>query len=489
MSNSENNDLEQYEEPWYALLQQVRSLKYKILLALRFYILFPNGQRVPIEQSCEAVQHAMTTGDTSFLPLRTFGDRMVLILEAALPTIFVEGLPEEIWNFIAPTQANDQEYLYWRQAFYLSTGTSSGKGGTWLPFDGITLGIDKPDRQTYHMSEFAKRKNGREGYRDQTWFDKKEFNFPVGVPDEYNILARLYNSFYHNCLLIDGSRMERYGSLSYLLASSKLGGSDMAEIAKKWRNLSLSKWHVSHGEADETMLQESIEFAKLFQVPHLLEPCFQGLSQNLGIVSPETINDYIDNFQGCWYYNKLVGVTTPPLSSYSVLVPSVQIHLPIFHFKNKLIRIIKQAHFEHLLYVFTNGKLGASTDQINQELQSGNFLRNTNGSSLFFNEGFERNINVSDEFLKNPEGRANANYFHESSSPLNALVQAAPVAPTGVMIGPQGDIVYKPNTSALRAAPPLRGGRKKTRKHKHTKRAGKTRLTHRRNQTRSHYSY
>lgn len=84
---------------------------------LKFYALCPDGKRIPVEDMCDE--------NDNNLVLRTFEDRLVLVIQA------VRG------------SGASNERVYWNQAFYLSTGTSSGMPGTWLPFDGILL------RETY----------------------------------------------------------------------------------------------------------------------------------------------------------------------------------------------------------------------------------------------------------------------------------------------------------------------------------------------------
>jgi hypothetical protein len=213
------------------------------LLTLRFFALCPNGNRIPVESICEEYSR-----NPNGLVYRTFEDRLVLVIQAMFP---------------------DREQPYWQQAFYYSTGKSSGMPLTWLPFDGIVMqGLyfqkanSKPLPQLKQMASAfarffpAKKKANNEfnflnnetleprhtTYTGQAWFSKNPFynwsqsstksfgpSAPVSLTPRMQInelLDKAYGPLYlpEGNYLSSGYGFSRFGTASYALASHALGG-------------------------------------------------------------------------------------------------------------------------------------------------------------------------------------------------------------------------------------------------------------------------
>lgn len=338
------------ELPLVKMIREVSARKYEIVLALDYYVIFPCGKRVPIDQVCAAME-----SDTKCRPLRMFENRLVLVLEAVLPVD--EFAYKGDWNLLAPVVLNKKERLYWRQAFYLSTGTSSDKPRTWLPFDGVMFGDNNNIRQMsmgkIQGISFANMFQSERGFTRPLWVNKSPFLrqkwWRSGVePDD--TLSMGYQLLVPETL----QSLERYGPLSYILASSKLGGDDMKQVGRYASDF-LSR--------DPSQKAASELYVKELAQSHMLEPCFDKLFESLPISKADAVNDYIDRFQANWYHNKIPGVKVPTLRDISVYVDRVKMRVPPTFIKTDLTSMVSDFHHRFLKGEITPQEIQAELDK------------------------------------------------------------------------------------------------------------------------------
>jgi hypothetical protein len=233
------------------------------LADLEFYAVLPNGKRVPIDSLCK--EYAK---DPTGTVCKTYLDRLVLVIEAWWPE-------KEIWNGNWSSFSErymEKPKLYWRQAFYLSTGTSNPIGvsymelmrrNIWMPFNGLQL--TNPSEQKKLKNELKWGEGGENSeyiytpgtvvefpYRDSLWLMKpfcmKDiFNTGIFGNDATVKLKKLFTGYTlseedlkkatnlfdtFDPFLPEGyyyqSRKDhvsdRFKSISYILASIALGG-------------------------------------------------------------------------------------------------------------------------------------------------------------------------------------------------------------------------------------------------------------------------
>lgn len=172
----------------------------KMYYEAEYNVIFPNGTKVPITQ----VQERMTA-DPSLRPLKMMGDKGV----PSRPLLVVEmTIPEP----------DGSQGAYFRQAFYLSTGSGSSRPNTWLPCDGLVYGgqVDPMNAVSYMrahggyygIESLPKPPLPDKTYDvyDQIWISKEEF--ASTEPSEFYLEPTL----------------ERLGPLSHMIASYYLGG-------------------------------------------------------------------------------------------------------------------------------------------------------------------------------------------------------------------------------------------------------------------------
>jgi hypothetical protein len=382
-----NNNNQKEEHPLILKLKELYSRRFDLVMALDFYVIFPNGKRVPVDEVCSTM-----AADPKCRPLRMFEDRLVLVVEAILP---IHKFPYEgDWNLIAPVAVSKTERLYWRQAFYLSTGTSSQMPRTWLPFDGIVLGDEGAERvlswgkfyQLPFSDLFGK------PYVQEIWVNKRSF-VDYKVPRSQNNLLNKLFSTYQLTLPEGMERKERYGPLSFILASSKLGGDDMINMATEIT----ARGFLDEGNAES--------YIAAFQTPHLLEPCFENLAETLPISKAYAVNAYIDKFQANWYHNRIPGIQTPLLKDISAPIQPLNISLPIFIVKSELSSSIQIYHKDFLMGIKSVEEIQAALDaQPYSKFDKKNILKNTKEfritDKMLANERFKNFLGGKKKTLK-----------------------------------------------------------------------------------------
>jgi hypothetical protein len=311
-----------------------------LCLSLKFFALCPNGKRIPVESLCEEYAR-----DPDGLVLRTFDDRLVLVIQAMIP---------------------GEETPYWQQAFYLSTGTSSKMGDTWLPFDGIVAkywGNMKEKYVAEHNNKLA----------ITSWFAKDNFLaitdssqlwYPIRRSLTLNekkrmIIEKTYSKQYlpeGNPLLIRQSNFDRFGTLSYLLASQALGGNSFKRPVTKYYDSGRSTIREFYDteEKRNSMNARADALIQRLDIPSPLQPCFTEMSKTYPISKPVDVNNYIDKHKACSYMNAFrpYNLFAPGLQYANVPIPSLGYSLPSLEIVNLI-----QWNVKRLWLSFTKGEI------------------------------------------------------------------------------------------------------------------------------------
>ncbi len=331
------------------------------VLSLHYFVILKNGSRIPIE---ELYSYTQEHPDESIF--RTFDDRLVAIVEAIQP----DGT------------------LYWRQAMYCSTGTSSGMKDTWFPFNGIFVrSFDYSNTKPIKL---------------EPWFEKEFFNpsaesergdkffrfLPPTTP--YKAVQYVYSRLglpegdftYYPEHFEDHAEFDRFGSLSYFVASYKLG-------SKFFTNMMNTKVH-KHSEPglmfgytsyhpDHSRYEEILQFLNTKHYKHIdmlrslietpNERNYSTFAKSVPIVKPPVINHAIDEYQASSIYNYFRNkpIRIPPYSAYSVFLPSIGYSLPIksvFSYFHTQISIIFKLSVEENL---SNEEIQSKIDEAFQE--------------------------------------------------------------------------------------------------------------------------
>lgn len=253
---------------------------------LQFFALCPNGKRIPVESICEEYNR-----DPAGLALRTFDDRLVLVIQAIFPM---------------------QTTPYWNQAFYLSTGESSGMGGTWLPFNGILMQGDRSRIVTkfYPQFEYRERRENEKNLIFSGWFSKQELCAPMDrtiPPTLYTTedhkkqrLEEVYGRFYlpEGDYLWYKSGFDRFGTVSFALASHALG-------SKLYNHREGSSIFRIYGHLSEkTNLNTPTEkMVRILNKPSPPQKCFEEMASTYPIAKPYEVNAYIDKHHAIFIMN------------------------------------------------------------------------------------------------------------------------------------------------------------------------------------------
>lgn len=293
---------------------------YDKLLAIEFFALCPNGKRFPVQEFCNEYKK-----DPTGLVHRTFDDRLVLVIEAVLP-----GLAQP----------------YWRQAFYLSTGQSSGKGGTWLPFDGIIM-KGSPSRQIYNFNIFSKRNRTEEEKTlyFEGWFSKDPFcaptigqyilnaSFATAEERKEKLLRDTFGGLYlpEGNLLIYKSGFDRYGTLSYLLASHRIGGNEFNYI------------NTSHVFKFLEKTDSVQQLMKIIDQKSPLQECFPKIAAEYPISKIPDVNTYIEQNQALSYMNafRQEGLIPPGISLANFYFTDLGYELPLEYYVLDILKFVK----------------------------------------------------------------------------------------------------------------------------------------------------
>ena len=267
------------------------------LFTLEFYALCPNGKRIPVKSICEEY-----TKEPAGLAYRSFDNRVILVIQAIFP---------------------GKEVPYWQQVFYLSTGQSSAMRNTWLPMNGIMLNdqrvifFSNPNKGTYELElwyakdEFTARSEARFLSFERNLKTRKL----TAIKDLYDDGIFLPEGY----LLYRRSPFDRFGTLSYLLASHAIGG----ELFQT-------------GNVDyfaEAIYNEELKASlmKHITIPSPLQPCFPDIAKTYPITRLPAVNSYIDEHKATSIMNAFreYNLFPPSLAEVSVLVPSLGYTIPV----------------------------------------------------------------------------------------------------------------------------------------------------------------
>lgn len=312
------------------------------LLSLRFYALCPNGKRIPVQSLC-----AEYARDPNGLVYRTFDDRLVLVLQAVFPG-------EDSYNgTLSYLIERGEETIYWQQVFYLSTGESSGMKETWLPFNGILMQSDTRREFLRFNPQYIRRERteNEKTLYGTGWFSKAIFGaltHRMWLQDEstmtldqrkrdalFKTYARLYlpegNYLYYR------SEFDRFGTLSYALASHAIGGRFFS-LGSGGTQLRIG--HSPDGISDE--VKDRVE--RMMNVPSPLQACFLEMARSYPITKPNVINAYIDKEKAIYYMNafRQEGIFPPGLAFVQVPMKSLGYSMPIDTYWNALDTAIRE---------------------------------------------------------------------------------------------------------------------------------------------------
>lgn len=321
----------------------------QLLLSLQFFALCPNGKRIPVEKLCEEFAR-----DPADLAYRTMEDRLVLVLQAVFPA-------EDVFNgSLSYLIERVSEHIYWQQAFYLSTGESSGMGGTWLPFNGILLQNDTR-REYLQFSPYYERRERRPNektLKGAGWFSKEVFGAPQDrsffrFSSEMTVEQRKKFSLediFGNLYLPEGNYLyyrspyDRFGTLSYALASHAIGGN---LFARGQGGSHLRLGYSPYGIPDA--IKDSVEAH--MNKPSPLQSCFVEMASTYPITKPNGINAYIDKEKGVYYMNafRAEGIFPPGLAFVQVPMKSLGYSMPVKSYWDALAYGIHQIWNEYHL--------------------------------------------------------------------------------------------------------------------------------------------
>jgi hypothetical protein len=277
---------------------------YKTLPSLQFFALCPNGKRIPVESVCAEYEK-----DPNGLVLRTLDDRIVLVIQAMRP---------------------DQTKPYWQQAFYLSTGESSGKKATWLPFDGILM-EDSMYRST----------NAPAVIYSSPWFSKGSFCISELRSDalaRFSTDPKVRKRFavkdvYGKVFLPEGrvlyphSRFDRFGTVSYLLASHAIGGNS---FRLKMGDHFFDSFY-SYDNEDNRIPNPAIDaLVAVLDQPSPVQECFLKMLESYPISKANEVNSYIDKHKAISYMNafRSANIFPPGLSFANIPIPALGYSMP-----------------------------------------------------------------------------------------------------------------------------------------------------------------
>jgi hypothetical protein len=293
-----------------------------MVLSLQYFVILLDETRIPIESLFRYVSEHPETS-----VFRSFDDRIIIIVEAIQP--------------------NGE--VYWRQAMYCSTGTSSGMRYTWFPFNGIFV-----KKEGYAQTK---------PYRLSLWFEKEYFNpseadergfrkiirfDPPKTP--YQAVSHVYsgiglpegNYIYYTESPEDQAEFDRFGSLSYFVASYKLGSKFFTNMVdtKLYPSQNNGPFSFASYHPDKDRYENILYFLtnkkykdidvlrSLVETPNEID--YAALVKSIPIAKPNRINDMIDRLQASSIYNYFRNrpIRIPPYSAYSVFLPTLGYALP-----------------------------------------------------------------------------------------------------------------------------------------------------------------
>ena len=323
------------------------------LLTLKFYAICPNGQYIPVEQLCEKARKS-----TKDYVYRTFDDRLVIVLEAVFPG---EGIYNGSMSVLIDKLTDE---VYWRQAFYLSTGESSNMRYTWLPFSGIFFNL----HSNLHVDRNLGYKYGEKyDILGETWFAKHEYTAPeygIQLSHRYEFpntqyfsgqnqrMTEFLSNLYGRLYLPEGNfikssssgrSFDRFGCPSYALASHAIGG-------EFFRPMETFPGHFVHA-GDSLFSSFKMQVAnsagyksikdKLNETSRV-QACFPKFATSYPIVKPNVVNKYIDDNKAIPIMNAFreLGVFPPGFTLIQYPIQEMGYALPIVEYYNMLIETV-----------------------------------------------------------------------------------------------------------------------------------------------------
>ncbi len=277
----------------------------RFFLQKKFYAITPAQEKVPLSEVC------------NHRPLKMMGDlgehgRLVLVIEC---------------DDVNP---DGTELVYWKQAFYFSTGTSSHMKNTWLPVDGIVLGTNDDIFRDNAMLGIHKPAAGE--VRDVTykiWLDKSPFlhargsGYDPGTPEDERIVRELYNGGF----LPEELYSDRFGSFSHAMASYLLGGSAWSGGGMVLRKL---MYGASTNPADYVGLSE---LSERLSPPRPPLDCFVemvSIPDRLPFSTITEVNDYIGRNKAVSYMAPFSGTALE-----SIIPTPSELTVPAIYDKNR----------------------------------------------------------------------------------------------------------------------------------------------------------
>ncbi len=315
-----------------SFLENIRNLT-----KLEFYALCPDGKRLPVQTICEDFNVRPRDG----YAYRTFDNRLVIVVEAIFPA-------EAVYNGSLSTIVDSiPEKVYWRQAFYLSTGESSNMSYTWLPFSGIVIEasiLNPKQRNTITGTSWFSKSEYGSGL--ERVLEPYQIRMPPLTKNELNLLE-LYDEIYGNLYLpeknfintyIGHNPFDRWGCPSFVLASHALGGSF-------FRGKGTGERLFNRGEDDEIFGN----IIKKINVRSPLQECFIIMKVHNQPAKVRTINKYIDEHKAIPIMNAFrdIDVFPPGLSSVQVPFPEVGYSIPLKEYYHMLLEIV---HYHWKMY-------------------------------------------------------------------------------------------------------------------------------------------
>ncbi len=274
------------------------------LHTLEFFVYLRDGTRVPVKELASILE----TNSNVFIENSW---RLITVVEAKFP---------------------GTESYYWRQAFYLSSGSSSDMPGTWLPFDGICTRGGKGGTLWY-----KKAFTGGDRILKQFGFNS-ELNKKILFERffEYIYLPESYGPLADNETL---PLFDRFGTYSYLLASYSLGGNHFKDGSPTYQ---YSNERPRTLNTDGGIRIDAIEEIIMTPSPML----------HLQITKKDTddvifINNYIDRHKASSWHQAFRPLNVPTLNDLSSTMPEFSYTLPHETILNKFIDVVHGLYYQH----------------------------------------------------------------------------------------------------------------------------------------------
>lgn len=351
------------------------------LHTLEFYVLCPDGRRFPVSELC--TEYAKKSDG---LFMRTFGDRLVIVVEAIYPGGTV----------------------YWHQAFYLSTGTSINqfrgrvasndtRTNTWMPFHGLVVkGGELRKKISVYENRKIVRKNVSPSIEMTSFYFKKlahlegtlqfdpkrrpakdkGWNAPYTGPkvktaeekeeaDAIYTLSGTYGSFlpegyYRNMSDKRPTLFDRFEALSYLLASHALGGNAYAEEVSDPEDP--PNYYLLPRILEGGFKEVFPDFFRRFEKPSPSQECLVDAAQTVAITKPNVINEFLTHHGAIGRMSLFLSfgesdIPVPGLTVSSVPIQNLGYEMPLEEFDKVLDNYVTYYFFQYKLNKITKDEL------------------------------------------------------------------------------------------------------------------------------------